>query len=303
MVDYIRRILIVCLLALCVSLLFISGTIAQAEGNDTSSWVFPVDGYITDHFGTRGGNHKGMDIGGGDGTPVYSAEDGVVSKSYYSSSYGHVIFVKHPNGFETVYAHLQEREAAEGEAVIKGERIGSMGSTGRSTGTHLHFEIHKGEWTITKDNAIDPYVVYGEGETGQTVFANEHDPYQVREVALKINHLEKENPAASSADQMGSISKVHTVKPGETLWRIAKTYGVSVEGVLVENSLPDSTIISGQELVIPDTSGKVHRVQQGETLFGIAKQYDVSVEELIGWNDMKKSEPIIPFQELVVQRE
>jgi murein DD-endopeptidase MepM/ murein hydrolase activator NlpD len=303
MVDYIRRILIVSLLALCVSLLFLSGRAAHAAENGTSSWLFPTNGYITDHFGTRGGNHKGIDIGGEHDSPVYSVENGIVTKSYYSSSYGHVIFIKHPNGYETVYGHLNQREAAEGKAVAKGEKIGTMGNTGRSTGTHLHFEIHQGEWNISKDHAIDPYLVFGEGETGQTVFAKEHDPYQVREVALKVAHLETLHPTASTQAEKESERTIHTVKTGETLWRIAKTYGISMEDVVKENELNDTIIHSGQQLVIPERAGLIHSVKQGETLFGIAKQYNISVEELTGWNGLQKDVPIVPSQELVIQKE
>ncbi|WP_409251218.1 peptidoglycan DD-metalloendopeptidase family protein [Bacillus sp. SCS-153A] len=303
MIDYIRRVLIVSLLALCVSLLFLSGRAAHADDHGTSSWLFPADGYITDHYGTRGGKHKGVDIGGEHGTPVHSVDDGVVTKSYYSTSYGHVIFIKHPNGYETVYGHLQERAAVEGQAVSKGEKIGTMGNTGRSTGTHLHFEIHKGDWTITKDNAIDPYLVFGEGEVGQTVFAKEHDPYQVHEVALKVSQLNNLHPAESSQDENQDEDKLHTVKKGETLWSISEAYGVSTSDVIKSNNLIDDIIISGQQLLIPNKGKKEHIVKQGETLFGIAQEYDVSVEELIGWNGMQENDPIVPAQVLVVQRE
>jgi murein DD-endopeptidase MepM/ murein hydrolase activator NlpD len=302
MVDYIRRVLIAGLLALCVSLLFLSGRAAHAEENDTSSWLFPANGYITDHFGTRGGNHKGIDIGGEHGSPVFSVDDGVITKSYYSSSYGHVIFIKHPNGYETVYGHLDQRGAVEGQAVKKGEKIGTMGNTGRSTGTHLHFEIHQGEWNITKNMAIDPYLVFGEGETGQTVFAKEHDPYQVREVALKVSQTEDMHPSDSSQGKEEADKQIHIVKSGETLWSIAQTYEVSTVEVMNQNDLNDSTIVSGQPLLIPEKSGEVHLVKQGETLFGIAQQYNISVEDLTGWNGLKKDEPILPAQELVVRR-
>ncbi|WP_421379323.1 peptidoglycan DD-metalloendopeptidase family protein [Bacillus salacetis] len=304
MVDYIRRVLIVGLLALCVSLLFLSGRAAHAE-EGTSSWLFPTDGYITDHFGTRGGKHKGIDIGGKHGSPVFSVDDGVVSKSYYSSSYGHVIFIKHSNGYETVYGHLNEREAEEGQAVKKGQQIGTLGNTGRSTGPHLHFEIHQGDWNIDKNNAIDPYIVFGEGETGQTVFAKKHDPYQVREVALKLAGSESLHPSDSAVSEgkEEAEQRIHTVQSGDTLWSIAQTYEVSTVEVIKQNELRDSTIIPGQQLVIADKRGKVHLVKQGETLFGIARQYNVSVEDLTGWNGLGKNEPILPAQELVVQIE
>ncbi|MGD6804101.1 peptidoglycan DD-metalloendopeptidase family protein [Rossellomorea aquimaris] len=303
-VDYIRRILIVSLLALCVSLLFWSGSAAHAEESGISTWVFPADGYITDHYGTRGGNHKGMDIGGEHGSPVYSVDEGVVSKSYYSSSYGHVVFVKHPNGYETVYGHLHERAVSEGQAVGKGEKIGEMGNTGRSTGTHLHFEVHNGEWTEHKDHAIDPYLVFGEGETGQTVFAKEHDPYQVREVALKVTKLEALQPLSAAIGQEGSDGNVlHRVAKGETLWGISQVYGVSTSQLMKQNGLGDSTIISGQQLIIPSGKKSVHLVKSGETLFGIARLYNVSVDDLLAWNEVQKDDPIIPAQELIVNKD
>ncbi|WP_113928691.1 M23 family metallopeptidase [Bacillus sp. P14.5] len=303
-VDYIRRILIVSLLALCVSLLFWSGSAAHAEQSGISTWVFPVDGYITDHYGTRGGHHKGMDIGGEHGSPVYSVDEGVVSKSYYSSSYGHVVFVKHPNGYETVYGHLNERAVSEGQAVSKGEEIGTMGNTGRSTGTHLHFEVHNGDWTEHKDHAIDPYLVFGEGETGQTVFSKKHDPYQIREVAMKIPQLEALQPASSSKDTHNSVeNKIHTVTKGETLWGIASAHGVDTSVIMTQNGLDDSTIIIGQQLVIPSAKESVHRVKPGETLYGIAELYDITVDDLLVWNEVRKSDPIIPSQELIVNRE
>ncbi|WP_456274188.1 peptidoglycan DD-metalloendopeptidase family protein [Bacillus sp. AK031] len=301
MVDYIRRVLIVSLLALCVSLLFLSGRTAQAEGNGTSSWIFPAEGYITDHYGTRGGKHKGMDIGGENGTPIYSVEEGVVTKSYYSSSYGHVVFIKHPNGFETVYAHLQKRLAEEGQAVQKGEEIGTMGNTGRSSGTHLHFEVHNSDWNIDKDHAIDPYVVFGKGETGQTVFAKEHDPYQVREVAVKMAQLESLEPASKTHTENKQL--IHTVKAGETLWSISQIYEISIAEVIKFNELKDSTIYPKQQIMIPEKNKSVHLVKQGETLFAIADQYNVTVDKLLVWNGIQKEDPLVPAQQLIVQRE
>jgi murein DD-endopeptidase MepM/ murein hydrolase activator NlpD len=301
MVDYIKRVLIVSLLALCVSLLFLSGKTAQAEGNATSSWLFPAEGYITDHYGTRGGNHKGVDIGGENGSPIYSVDEGVVTKSYYSSSYGHVVFIKHQNGFETVYAHLQKRFAEEGQAVQKGEQIGTMGNTGRSSGTHLHFEIHDGDWNIDKEHAIDPYVVFGEGEKGQTVFAKEHDPYQIREVAVKMTQLESLQPV--SRTQTDQKKKIHTVKAGETLWSISQIYEVTTAEVITFNELKDATIYPKQQLAIPDKSKTVHLVKHGETLYGIAEQYNVTVDNLLVWNGLQKENPLVPAQPIIIQRE
>jgi murein DD-endopeptidase MepM/ murein hydrolase activator NlpD len=85
--------------------------------------------------------HAGIDIAAPTGTPVYATADGVVDKAYYSSSYGRVIYLDHGSDYETRYAHLSGMTVAAGQRVRKGDLIGYVGSTGRSTGPHLHYEI------------------------------------------------------------------------------------------------------------------------------------------------------------------
>ncbi|WP_309091158.1 peptidoglycan DD-metalloendopeptidase family protein [Domibacillus sp.] len=119
----------------------------------------PAEGTFTSGYGIRSlGDHKGIDIANSESVPIVAAADGVVSRSYYSDSYGNAIFISHSiNGqiYTTVYAHLSER-VVQGGSVSKGQVIGYMGNTGRSYGQHLHFEIHKGPWTLGKENAVDP---------------------------------------------------------------------------------------------------------------------------------------------------
>lgn len=171
--DYIRRILIAAIMLLFISLLFLGGKHSQAEtlslSERTKTWTWPSEGIITDTFNTRNGTHKGIDIAGNLGDHVYVVDEGVVTKSYYSQSYGNVIFVKHENDLETVYAHLSKRFVNEDQLVKKGELIGKMGNTGHSSGVHLHFEIHNKEWTVTKENAINPILVLGNVQVGQAV--------------------------------------------------------------------------------------------------------------------------------------
>lgn len=171
--DYIRRILIAAIMLLFISLLFIGGKHSQAQSislsERTKAWTWPSEGIITDTFNTRNGTHKGIDIAGELGSEVYAVDEGIVTRSYYSQSYGNVIFVKHENDLETVYAHLNKRFVEEKQLVKKGELIGEMGNTGYSSGVHLHFEIHNKEWTVAKENAINPILVLGDVEVGQTV--------------------------------------------------------------------------------------------------------------------------------------
>ncbi|MGG3854991.1 peptidoglycan DD-metalloendopeptidase family protein [Caldifermentibacillus hisashii] len=124
-----------------------------------SGFIRPTSGVVTSNFGYRWGSmHYGTDFGVSTGTPVYAAASGVVSNSYYSTSYGNVIFITHSiNGqiFETVYAHLSSRGVSVGDVVSQGQYIGASGNTGQSTGPHLHLELHRGRWNGSKSNAVN----------------------------------------------------------------------------------------------------------------------------------------------------
>jgi len=106
-------------------------------------FAMPVkSGYrLTSGFGRRWGRlHAGTDFAGPVGTPIYATADGVVSQAGWSGGYGQMITIQHEFGIETRYAHLSRIRVNVGERVSKGERIGDMGNTGRSTGPHLHYE-------------------------------------------------------------------------------------------------------------------------------------------------------------------
>jgi murein DD-endopeptidase MepM/ murein hydrolase activator NlpD len=128
----------------------------------SGGFMRPCIGTITSKFGKRWGKfHYGVDIAAKGLVPIVAAADGVVTRSYYSSTYGEVIMIRHNIGgkiYETVYAHMRKgsRKYQAGQYVKKGAVIGYMGSTGRSTGQHLHFEIHVGGWNTRKSNAVDP---------------------------------------------------------------------------------------------------------------------------------------------------
>ncbi len=108
---------------------------------------FPVRGTYrsTSGFGPRWGRmHEGHDWAGPRGTPIHSTADGVVTFAGRQSGYGNMIKIRHDFGFETRYAHLSRIRVEVGQRVSRGERIGDMGNTGRSTGTHLHYEVRVG---------------------------------------------------------------------------------------------------------------------------------------------------------------
>jgi murein DD-endopeptidase MepM/ murein hydrolase activator NlpD len=96
----------------------------------------------TSGFGTRWGRlHAGTDMAGPVGTPIYSTADGVVTHAGWLSGYGRLIKIQHEFGIETRYGHLSAIKVKVGQRVSRGDRIGDMGNSGRSTGPHLHYEV------------------------------------------------------------------------------------------------------------------------------------------------------------------
>lgn len=114
----------------------------------TASMWSPVSGLVTSRFGWRshpvsGQNdfHTGVDIAAAQGTPVLAALPGVVEQTGYSESYGNFVVLRHSDNLRTTYNHCSEILAKEGEQLARGDRIALVGSTGISTGPHLHFEV------------------------------------------------------------------------------------------------------------------------------------------------------------------
>lgn len=110
----------------------------------------------TSGFGPRWGRmHEGVDMAAPPGTPIYATADGVVTFAGWQSGYGRIIKVQHEFGIETRYPHLNAIRVEVGQRVSRGERIGDMGSSGRSTGSHLHYEIR------VNGEAINPMIYLG----------------------------------------------------------------------------------------------------------------------------------------------
>lgn len=124
----------------------------------------PLKDYvITSSFGYRvspvsgeTGIHTGLDMAAGYGQSIYAAADGTVADSAWDNSYGNYIKIRHKNNTVTIYAHCSHLCVSEGEKVKKGEKIAEVGSTGASTGNHLHFEIRKDNIRINPE-----YVLFG----------------------------------------------------------------------------------------------------------------------------------------------
>ncbi|RFU67082.1 peptidase M23 [Bacillus sp. V59.32b] len=141
-------------------------SVSAAPRISSGAFTNPSAGRVTSKMGPRWNKqHAGIDIAKKGTVPVVASADGVVMRAYVSSTYGNCVMITHSiNGqqYTTVYAHMRSMNVSTGQVVAKGQKIGLMGNTGRSYGQHLHFEIHKGSWNVSKSNAVNPlsYVSY-----------------------------------------------------------------------------------------------------------------------------------------------
>jgi murein DD-endopeptidase MepM/ murein hydrolase activator NlpD len=135
--------------------------------------LWPVYGRLLSSYGKRsdpfsgeGNFHTGVDIDAPTGTAVKSSGDGVVSHADWGGSYGRLVVVDHGNGLQTYYAHLSRLDVIAGQEVRRGQLIGAAGSTGRSTGAHLHYEVRN------NGTPINPYTFLARSATGLAVKAD-----------------------------------------------------------------------------------------------------------------------------------
>lgn len=120
-------------------------TTSGGKANIGISLIRPVSGTITSRFGVRSNirksAHTGLDIATSSGTPIVAAASGTVTFSGYKGSYGNMIVITHANGIQTYYGHCSKLYVAAGTQVSQGQTIAAVGSTGNSTGPHLHLEV------------------------------------------------------------------------------------------------------------------------------------------------------------------
>ena len=191
--------------------------------------VFPVCGQLNSAFGPRHQRmHYGIDIDLERGDPVVSAFEGVVRVSRFHKQFGNVVVVRHSNGLETLYGHMSERSVQAGDHVEAGDTLGLGGSTGRSTGDHLHFE------TRYLGQPIDPQLLF-----------------DVREGELKTNTL-RVHPGlfAAVAKAKGAWHQgSYMVRRGDTLSSIARRHRTSVTSLCKLNRIRSgSKLRVGQRL-------------------------------------------------------
>lgn len=218
-----------------------------------SDFVMPVDKrVVTSDFGYRrrfGRMHFGTDLDLNTGDEVRVAFDGKVRiVDYDARGYGHYVLVRHPNGLETIYAHLSKAKAKVGDILKAGDVLGLGGSTGRSTGSHLHFEVRFMGIAINPETLFD----FTRGEPKFETFAfNRGTITSARGSRTKYSSAgyNKKMPSRSKKSATTSVA-VHRIKSGETLSTIAKKYGVSVSSIKKKNNIKGNSIIAGKTLRI-----------------------------------------------------
>lgn len=123
------------------------GTASEPAVSGSNGFIWPIsssEGRVTSPYGMRNGSfHSGVDYAVPEGTPILAAAGGTVEFSGVRGSYGNLIVIDHGGGYQTYYAHNSVNYVQEGDRVQQGEKIGLVGTTGRATGSHLHFELHR----------------------------------------------------------------------------------------------------------------------------------------------------------------
>lgn len=193
-------------------------------------YYHPCPGRITSPFGWRdSAQHKGIDLDLERGDKVFAAFDGMVRIAARHGAYGNVVVIRHYNGLETVYAHLSRIKVKPGQVVISGQTVGLGGSTGRSTGSHLHFEMR----------------FMGEPINPRYIISFEDQKLIADTIVLKKTRW--------GMAAYPHKAEWYTVSKGDNLFEVAKRFGTTTKCLAELNGIPRGTRLRvGQKIRVVD---------------------------------------------------
>ena len=232
---------------------------------------FPRTGQIVSRYGLRGRrNHNGIDIALRTGDPIHAAFDGRVRYSRYNmGGFGNLVIIRHTNGLESYYGHLSRRNVKAGDFVKAGQVIGYGGSTGRSRGPHLHFELRYADQAFDPERLID----FTSGQLRYQTFLLERSFFNIRSRAVEgleeeddsfdiealmaaneipedgtlseeiIRAIEEKELKAKEAEAAAKAAKYHTIRSGDTLLGLALKYGTTVDKICKLNGISRNTTL------------------------------------------------------------
>ena len=224
-----------------------SWSIWLVDSLDKYHCPFQGDVYYRGKFGVRRGRrHQGVDLPLKTGDPIYATFTGKVRISKYWGAFGNLVVIRHENGIETFYGHLSKRLVEAGDWVNAGDVIGYGGSTGRSTGPHLHFE------TRYKGFAFDPQwlIDFKSGDLRHRLFVLKKKYFSIYsnyEQDFEDEMKNHEDDKAEDAER--EAMRWYTIKSGDTLGRIAINNGTTVNALCRLNGItPTTTLKIGRRI-------------------------------------------------------
>lgn len=214
---------------------------------DRSEFFRPVSGRVTSPFGYRPRfrrMHRGVDFFLAEGDTVRAALSGVVrATGYERRGYGYYMIIAHGDGVETLYGHLNSFLLKRGDKVAAGQPLALGGSTGRSTGPHLHFELR------TKGYAVNPTEIFNLNIPGHRATEREVERTNVLAILSTVAQMQEELSPAKRKINNSSIAGKHIVRRGDTLTSLSMLYALPVSFLAGVNSLSEDAILfSGQVL-------------------------------------------------------
>jgi murein DD-endopeptidase MepM/ murein hydrolase activator NlpD len=240
--------------------------------NNKEKFCFPYKGHKTSGYAWRWGRpHTGLDIGLNTGDPIHAAFDGVVRIARYNGGYGNMVLIRHYNNLETLYGHMSELKVKVGQVVKAGDVIGLGGSTGHSTGPHLHFECRcmyacfDPEWIVDLNS------------------------YKLKTKIIKLNKsyfgIAPSEEIANKRTQITKLAKINRCLTG-TSFVSKNQLNKMIQKKEIESNKP--VMINNND----KTTWRYYIVKKDDTLESLSERFRVTKEDLMKINNFKDASQI-----------